>query len=640
MPLNRTLLIALAAGLLAAQTARAQSACSITQITHSNGTGESRFPSLDGGSVAFESSADLTGDNPLGGEHIFLFDGSTTRQIADVSGPGLFLSQPPSLDERSIAFESAADLTQENPDQNTEIFLFDGSSIRQITHSTSGGSFTPRLDRGSIAFTSTANLAGRNPDESPEIFLFDGSTITQVTDSPFGGYSTRASLYGDSIAFESTANLTGENPNDRAQIFIFDGLSIKQVTHSTERDCFDPSLHGSSIAFRSSADLTGENEQGRDQIFLFNGSTINQITDNTDGFVHSLSFDGSSIAFTSSADLTGDNPDSIEQVFLFDGSGLTQVTHSISGSSAFPSLQGNSIAFESTDDLTGTNPNHYHEIFLATCFPGLPPGPYLTSAAIPGFRFKVRITAGAQVISGQQEADCIGGTLCVSGSLPGRSELFLRIIGPRPNGFLWVNLVRLTPSRVEVWAEQAATGKLNYYELPALPREDTELTGLVDKEAFPPSGAGQAEVVAGRHRPLGAPGVTPLDSTFRTWASSLLTSFPESVTFTSDAFPGYLFTVRIFSGGEDQRVQVEEDCVPETICVSGALPGRSELFLRIIGPRPNGFLWTNSVRFTTSRVEVEIEQLATGETKTYVLAEVPRQSDQLPGRVDREAFLP
>ncbi|HUF77372.1 MAG TPA: hypothetical protein VMR44_00505 [Thermoanaerobaculia bacterium] len=46
------------------------------------------------------------------------------------------------------------------------------------------------------------------------------------------------------------------------------------------------------------------------------------------------------------------------------------------------------------------------------------------------------------------------------------------------------------------------------------------------------------------------------------------------------------------------------------------------------------------MRFTTSRVEVEIEQIATAQKQSYVLGEVPRQSDQLPGRVDKEAFSP
>lgn len=249
--------------------------------------------------------------------------------------------------------------------------------------------------------------------------------------------------------------------------------------------------------------------------------------------------------------------------------------------------------------------------------PPVPDGPYLTSDEIPGFRFKVRITGGTQV-AGKQETDCLGETLCVSGALAGRSELFVRIIGPRPNGFLWLNLVRFTTSQVEVWAEQIETEIVNYYSLPALPREGTELTGLVDKQAY-----------------LESSGLRVGDS-----EATPRVGRGEEVTFTSQEFPDFEFTVRIFSGDTEQPAKVEADCIDETVCVSGALAGRSELFLRIIGPRPNGFLWLNLVRFTTSRVEVTVEQLSTGETQEYVLDAVPRESNQLPGLVDKEAFEP
>jgi len=273
--------------------------------------------------------------------------------------------------------------------------------------------------------------------------------------------------------------------------------------------------------------------------------------------------------------------------------------------------------------------------------PEPPPGPYLASSEVPGFRFKVRITAADQVISGRQEADCLGETLCVGGALAGRSELLVRMTGPRPNGFFWTNLVRFTNSRVEVWAEQTGTGEINYYDLPALPQDDTELSGFVDKEAFLPTDGAGGAIVAGssiRSRPLAAAGVVASEPVRLVPSASPTMASPEPLTFTSDALPGYRFTVHILSGGEEQPARLESDCLPETACVSGAVPGRSELFLRLIGPRQNGFLWAQLVRFTTSRVEVEIEEAATGQTRTYVLAEVPRQSDRLPGRVDRQAF--
>jgi len=115
-----------------------------------------------------------------------------------------------------------------------------------------------------------------------------------------------------------------------------------------------------------------------------------------------------------------------------------------------------------------------------------PDSPWLTTSALPGFRFKIRITSGAQQIAGVQEKDCVPETLCVSGAVRGRSEVFVRIIGPRPNGFLWPNLVKFTTSQVEVWIEQLSTGRLRYYKLPAQGPADTSLPGLVDREAFEP----------------------------------------------------------------------------------------------------------------------------------------------------------
>ena len=118
--------------------------------------------------------------------------------------------------------------------------------------------------------------------------------------------------------------------------------------------------------------------------------------------------------------------------------------------------------------------------------PEPPAGPWLTTSAIPAFQFKALITAGANQITPSLESDCLAETLCLSGALPGRSELFARIIGPRPNGFLWVNLVRFTISQVEVWVQRRTGGDIRYYKLPAIPSGSDELTGLVDKQAFTP----------------------------------------------------------------------------------------------------------------------------------------------------------
>ena len=299
-------------------------------------------------------------------------------------------------------------------------------------------------------------------------------------------------------------------------------------------------------------------------------------------------------------------------------------------------------AFDHADQLAADDARFFTDSVCRDATPAPPSGPWLTTREVPGFRFKARITSGNTSTNGRSEADCIDETLCLSGSLPGRSELFTRIIGPRPNGQLWVNLVRFTPSEVEVWIEQTASRQVNYYRLGALPQGGSTLIGLVDKEAFDPDGRPGRRPPAVQARLVGMPGVLPLDSggpapAPATWAPP--SSSAREVVFRDPELPGYRFTVRIFSGGEIEARR-ERDCLAETACVSGAVPGRSEVFLRLIGPRPNGFLWVNLVRFTPSRVEVEIEQERTGTSRRYVLPAIDRESSALDGLVDTNAFRP
>lgn len=116
-----------------------------------------------------------------------------------------------------------------------------------------------------------------------------------------------------------------------------------------------------------------------------------------------------------------------------------------------------------------------------------------------------------------------------------------------------------------------------------------------------------------------------------------------SGTFTDPNYPDFCFQVTIGNPGSTIPGVREPDCLPETVCVSGAVPGRSEVFLRILGPRPNGYLWPTIVRFTPSRLVVDILQPiadSTAQGKEYVLPAVPPGTDELPGLQDRFGFWP
>ncbi|HKH49719.1 MAG TPA: LamG domain-containing protein [Thermoanaerobaculia bacterium] len=138
------------------------------------------------------------------------------------------------------------------------------------------------------------------------------------------------------------------------------------------------------------------------------------------------------------------------------------------------------------EDVVGGFDGSVLGVFSFASHPAPPGGPWLTSSSVPGFQFKVRITSGANIITGVKENGCIAETLCVSGALPGRTEVFLRVIGPRPNGYLWPTIVRFTISQVEVWVEQTDTGLINYYLLDAVPADSDELNGLVDRLGYLP----------------------------------------------------------------------------------------------------------------------------------------------------------
>jgi len=253
---------------------------------------------------------------------------------------------------------------------------------------------------------------------------------------------------------------------------------------------------------------------------------------------------------------------------------------------------------------------------------------YLRSEAIPGFLFHVEMSDrdGHRVAVGQSVAPCPAETLCVAGAVPGRSEILLRIVGPKPNGHLWTNFVAFTTSAVDLWVLQTARGATRTYHLdPPTPTSD-RLGGGFDRTAFFPFPAPGSSVVL-RAVEAPEPGAAPPP--------------PDGAApFVTPELPGFRFWVRLSAQSGALPARMESDCLPETLCVSGSLPGRPEVFVRVVGPKPNGYLWPTIVRFTTSDVEVWVEQEATGERRYYQLDAASPGSDLLDGLFDRLGFLP
>ncbi len=137
------------------------------------------------------------------------------------------------------------------------------------------------------------------------------------------------------------------------------------------------------------------------------------------------------------------------------------------------------------DEIDGNFANSFK--LAGTVFGAIPqpPGTWLTTPEQPGFQFQVRITSTSSVI-GAAEPGCIVETFCASGALAGRPEVFVKVIGPRPNGYLWVQISRFTPSEVEVWVRQLSSGDIQYYDLPAVSAASDDVSGRQDRMAFSP----------------------------------------------------------------------------------------------------------------------------------------------------------
>src|ERR1700754_2931426 len=176
---------------------RTSSQSNVVRVTNTPEQAVNLNPSLsdDGRVGVFESSANFVTEGVADSFHALRADvGGTTTAFQDV-GATRVVSPALSTDGNVVAFASTEDLVGENADRNSEIFLWTGSGIRQITDTLPDssatrlidGNFQPSItaDGSLVAFTSRGNL-----------LLFDVAedTLFQLTEDRT---TTVAKLSGD-----------------------------------------------------------------------------------------------------------------------------------------------------------------------------------------------------------------------------------------------------------------------------------------------------------------------------------------------------------------------------------------------------------------------------------------------------------
>jgi hypothetical protein len=110
-------------------------------------------------------------------------------------------------------------------------------------------------------------------------------------------------------------------------------------------------------------------------------------------------------------------------------------------------------------------------------------GPWLTPRGMPGFRLRLRWIDGAGRSQPVRAEACMSGALCLSTSVRGRSDLFVRLLDQGQLG-LWPAFARLSTGGAELWIQHTSTGVLRHYVLPPVPADSDELDGLLDRQGF------------------------------------------------------------------------------------------------------------------------------------------------------------
>ncbi|HKU75914.1 MAG TPA: lamin tail domain-containing protein [Pyrinomonadaceae bacterium] len=340
-------------------TPRAEPFATLTRVTNTPEHVLNLNPTLsdDGRTVVFESTADLAGTEVNSSFHALRVD--LAREAFAELGRTRAVCPAVSGDGKIVVFASNEDLIGRNADRNSEIFLFDGSGLKQLTETQpatsvsrmSDGNFQPSItsDGRVIAFSSNR-----------EIFLYDSweEKYTQLTNKN-GAVNPKISADGSRVYYKrpattdladlvliETASLTTRvlaanvsglsltegravsndgmrlvysalTASNQSQVFMFDGRdnSVRQLTQLGSRAvdvALQPTISGDGrrVAFATRRRVLNSSDGGVELYLLdLPSGQMQQITNATSTataeVISSLNFDGSLVAFSFPRILSG-----------------------------------------------------------------------------------------------------------------------------------------------------------------------------------------------------------------------------------------------------------------------------------------------------------------------------------------------
>jgi uncharacterized protein (TIGR03437 family) len=292
---------------------RSETASTVKRLTNTSAEALNLNPSLsdDGRTVVFESSSDLFWDEGDVGFHAIRADvsGGSLMTIAR----GRMVSPALSSDARVVAFASREDLVGQNPDRNSEIFLFDGPVLKQFTHTVSVKNFGPSITSdGRLIVFNDRKISGDGSriyvQRNTDLFVIDRETEAETlirSAIPDLSVTDGRAVSNDGMRFVYSASIA---PN-QTQAFMFDARDkqVRQLTQLGSRVTdvkLQPTISGDGkrVAFATRRRVTAASD-GSVELYVLDLPTgqVQQVTNApssaTAEVVSSLNFDGTVVAF-------------------------------------------------------------------------------------------------------------------------------------------------------------------------------------------------------------------------------------------------------------------------------------------------------------------------------------------------------
>jgi len=322
----------------------------LTQLSNGAAGSVSSGPRLSGlvNSIVYDSDTDPAGGNGDGSREVVgwqrsLFEKSQPSLSVYSNGvdPVSYEDPSPSRNGKVVVMESNGDPLGENPDGNTEIFIYKPKVNEwvQVTHT------LPPVENhrpvapggGRILFDSTGDLnndpnaAGiNNADGNRELFVARvrgaGTVFRQITNTVAPADSLSGSFDSKSVvaAFSSTGDLVGQNADGNREIYTWSRRTntIEQLTHSIGGENANPTINLTQryVVFESTSDLTSSGATNR-RVFQFDrlrGELLllsrSRFGTNQVPRISQHRF----VVWESTGDLTGNNPQGDWVIYIFD----------------------------------------------------------------------------------------------------------------------------------------------------------------------------------------------------------------------------------------------------------------------------------------------------------------------------------